>query len=58
VINSPPIFSTASRTDPSSTCVYTFNVVSTLACSINCATTLPGTPMSCDHVDVLPAQRE
>lgn len=47
--NSPPTFSTASRIDPSSTCVYTFNVVSTLACPISLATTLLGTPLSCDH---------
>jgi len=28
---------------------YTFSVVSTLAWPISCATTLPGTPRSCDH---------
>jgi len=32
-------------------CVYTFSVVSTLACPFNYATTLPGTPLSCDHDD-------
>ena len=41
---------TAARTDPSSTCVYTFSVVSIFACPITCATILPGTPFSCAHV--------
>src|SRR5581483_11733860 len=39
----------ASRTDPPTICVYTFNVVSTFACPINCATTFPDTRRSCDH---------
>lgn len=29
--------------------MYTFNVVSTLAWPISCATTFPGTPRWCDH---------
>ena len=45
----PPTLSTAFLTEPSSTCVYTFSVVSTLACPISCAVTFPGTPFSCDH---------
>jgi len=39
----------AARTDPPTICVYTFNVVSTFACPINCATTFPDTRRSCDH---------
>lgn len=39
--------SAALRSEPSTTYAYTLSVMSTFACLINCAMTLPGTPFSC-----------
>ena len=49
VNNSVPIFCAAARLASATTCVWTFNVVSTLAWPMSTATTFPGTLLSCAH---------